>query len=279
MNWSPTRAESWRACRFRYWLRYEQHVQPSQVVDPQRMHGRLVHAGLAGAYQRAAIADGWTIGAWMIEFAEDARAAIMGYTDRDPITERQRETALAETERVLRQLPIPAPGAILGVETPFEMTIDGVTIDGVIDLMLRTGQTTIHDRDWKTGTIPETITLHPQMGTYSAATARLFPWARTVTVGLFSTRHLQETLGEFSAETIRYVLDGLLRKHHEAVEMARLVRQRRVSILVAYPPRSSAACSRCDCRSYCPLFTRVPLPVRDETVVASEKKRIDNLIY
>jgi hypothetical protein len=278
MAWSVSRAETW-SCRFRYWLHYEQHVQPSQRVDPQRLHGRLVHVGLAGAYQHAALGNGWPAGTTMIAYAEHARTAINAYVDRDPITERQREAALAEVERVLRQLPIPAKGAILGVEMPFRMTVDRVTIDGVVDLILRTGIDTVHDRDWKTGAIPDEIVLHPQMGTYHGATRQHFPWARQITVGLYSTRRLEETIGTFSQETADHVLGRLLSKHREVTETARLVRQQGVSILDAYPPRASAACTRCDYRSYCPLFARASLPVRDEAVVAAEKKRVDSLIH
>jgi hypothetical protein len=263
----------------RYWLAYEQRVTPSQRVDPHRVHGRLVHVGLAAAYQAAANGPGsWSRGAVMSMFAGAAREAINVYVDRDPITVRQRESALAEVERVLRVLPIPAMGAILGVELPFRMTVNDVVIIGAIDLLLRTAVDGVHTRDWKTGAVPTEIVVHPQLGTYFQATRERFPWARSITVGLFPTRALNETMGTFNAETLDYVLGRLVEKYHQSVDTAQLVGHGELSIVDAYPTNPDSQCSRCDYRSYCPLFAGVDLPVRDITAVAVEKDRIHRLI-
>lgn len=278
-TWSVSAAQTWTDCRMRYWLIHEQRVTPSQRVDSNRMHGRLVHVGLAGAYQQAATdPGGQPRGTAMSAHAGAAREAIENYTDRDPITTRHREAALAEAERVLRVLPIPAMGAILGVELPFRMTLDDVVVTGVMDLLLRTGVDSVHTRDWKTGAVPDEIGLHPQMGTYFQATRVQLPWVRSITVGLYPTRTLAETTGTFTAETLDHVLDRLVQKYRDTVHVARLVDHGELSIVDAYPTRSGPQCARCDYRSYCPIFTGVDLPVRDAAVVAAQKERIRQVI-
>ena len=278
-TWSVSAAQTWADCRMRYWLAYEQRVTPSQRVDPHRVHGRLVHVGLGAAYQAAANAPGgWTRGTTMSMFAGAARDAIDVYVDRDPITTRQREAALAEVERVLRVLPIPAMGAILGVELAFRMMVDDIVIVGAIDLLLRTAVDAVHTRDWKTGAVPDEIVLHPQMGTYFQATRERFPWARSISVGLYPTRTLTETMGTFNPETLSHILTRLVEKYHDSVNAARSVDRGQVSIMDAYPTNAGRQCSRCDYRSYCPIFAGADLPVRDADIVATEKARIHSLI-
>jgi RecB family exonuclease len=276
-DWSPSRSATWNTCRRLYWLRHIARVTPSQPVGSALMHGRLVHAGLQAAYEGARD-EGAAPDAMMSVFYPYANQAIHDYTDTDPIHIRARRDAASEVSALLEALPVPAPGAILGVELPFEIVVDGVSIKGVIDLALLTSAFSVHIRDWKTGELPADIEVNPQLGTYHREARARWSFATKITVGLYNTRQRRELPGQFSLDTEAFVLDRLVSHYRDMAAVHEAARHGRRSIQDSYPPQSGSHCSRCDCRSYCPLFAGASLPVRDEAVVRQEKERIDSLI-
>lgn len=240
------------------------------------MYGRLVHAGLQGAYESARDEPGR--GPTMAAYYPEAAAAIEDYADRDPIMQRTRREAAIAVEALLAALPTPAAGAVLAVELPFTIVVNGVTIRGVIDLALQTSAISVHIRDWKTGELPESIGIHPQMGVYHRAGRALWVFATHLTVGLYNTRRREERDGTFSAETETFVVDRLVSHYRNAMAAGEAVRHGRRSVVEAYPTTPGPNCSRCDYRSYCPLFASLVLPVRDADEVRLEGARILRLI-
>jgi RecB family exonuclease len=279
MAWSVSRAALWRECPLHYYLRYVAKATPSQPVSSALMHGRLVHTGLQAAYESARDTP-VAPGAMMSAHCPPAHEAITAYTDRDgaEITARWRRDAMGEVESLLEALRAPVPGAVLGVETSFELVVDGVTVRGVLDLALLTGARSVHIRDWKTGALPEDIGLNPQLGTYHRAARTRWAFATKVTVGLYNTRRHEEISDVFAPETEAFVLDRLVSHYRDAAAVSEAVRHGRRSVREGYPARAGEHCASCDCRSYCPLFADVSLPVRDETVVRQESKRVHELI-
>lgn len=277
MEWSPTRSAAWRACRLAYWLKYIAHAAPSQWVDGARMHGRLVHAGIAQAYE-AACELAASPGDTMAAYAPYAVEAVTSHSDDSGLlTDRRRAVAIGEIDALLAILPAPAPSEILGVERPFTFQARGVTFRVIVDLLLRTGPHAVHIRDWKTGVLPDSITLNPQLGTYNAAVGALLTWVHTITVGLYNTRRHEELAGSFTQETTNHILGRLLEHHRAATQVASAVESGDLSAVDAYPPTAGSSCSSCVFRSYCPLFARADLPVRDAEQVARTRLQIEQL--
>jgi RecB family exonuclease len=280
-QWSVTRTEYWLACRYAYWLRYLAKVPASQPPSRARVHGRLVHVGLAAALEAARREPG-TAGQMMIGFRALAHAAIMAYTGRgEQITNRSREDAWAEVAAVLETMPVPGRGAIVAIERQFSITPGEFTIGGVIDYAARTGRDSAHLRDWKTGSIPENpeeLQRNIQLLLYALAVAHWFDWVRRLTVGLYSTRTGREVITTVGNNMITWAVGRIETIAAEERSVGQLVQQGEMSITSAYPVTKGMHCATCDFRSYCPLFAKADLPVVNAEQVEESKRRVARLL-
>lgn len=277
--WSVTRVEYWKQCRYAYWLRYVVKVAPAQPVSRARAHGRLVHIGLAAAFE-AARRD--PTPGMMIGFRAQAHEKIMATHDRDAvITQRQRDEAWHEVASVLETIPVPGRGAIVAIEQPFAFQPGEYVIKGTIDYGARTGVDSLHLRDWKTGAIPATpeeLGGNVQLAVYSAAVALWLAWLRRLTVGLYSTRTGREVITTIGNSMIEHVLGRIETIANEERLVGQSVQTGAATIAESYPTNPGDHCATCDFRSYCPLFAKADLPVRNATLVAAGKQQVADLL-
>lgn len=280
-EWSVTRMQYWKTCRYAYWLRYIARVASSQPTSRERVHGRLVHVGLAAALE-AAKSESGTAGRMMIGFRRVAHESIMSYVDRDgEIRNRWREEAWSEVAMVLESMPVPGAGAIVAIEKPFSIRPGEFVIKGTIDYGARTGADSLHLRDWKTGAIPESpeaLRRNIQLGIYALAVPHWFTWLRRLTVGLYSTRTGREVIGAIGNDVITWAVGRIETIAAEERSVGQLVQDGETSITSAYPVKPGSHCATCDFRSYCPLFAKADLPIRDAERVESGKAIIADLL-
>lgn len=217
--------------------------------------GTVAHLGLQAAYETAKAGFGPLGGQTMSVYAEAAIAAIRTACVDFGIDETP-EAAQVEDEvfAVLHRLPRPRAGAILGVELKLDDEIDGVPFTNVIDLVLQSGPSSIHIRDWKRRNIkalPLTVDLpdHPQLCSYRSAIARHFPWARTVTGGLYSLISNREVSAGLPLTRAQRVMAGEVATTRKAE-----------SDTLCTPTPDGENCQRCPVKAACPVWTDSPLP-------------------
>lgn len=281
--WSVSKMQLWQQCRYAYWLRYIARVAPSQNVSPDRVHGRLVHAGLAAAFEAARSESRVPPGQTMIVFRRQAHDEVMTCSVRGGrATERQRDLAWHEVAEVLERIPVPAPGAIVLIERPFTIQPGEFAINGVIDYGARTGRNSVHLRDWKTGDVPtdpEELKRNVQLAVYAAALPLLLAeWLRTLTVGLYNTRTGREVITTIGNDMIASALGQIETIARKERSVGQLVREGVKAPREVYPTRAGQHCTKCDFRSYCPLFAKATLPVRDPERVERDKQRVEHLL-
>lgn len=234
----------------------------------------MIHAGMEGAIR--AVSHGRHREARsLFEFLGEAQDAMRAHPDAD----RMSIPDIADCARIvasaLAVLEVPAPGSIIGVEFPFSFRHNGILIDGVIDLALRTGPTSLRVLDWKTGKIPdrsEAIEGHTALGVYSIAAMRAWPWARSVEAGLYSVPHNKSVNLVVTRAMQEMILDRLVRDYHAAHHAkARLSPE---TVDEVFPTRAGEHCTSCVFRSYCPEFADSGPPTRPGLDVAAEQRRI-----
>lgn len=271
--WSPSRVQCYRSCPRQEFLRYrrgpqspDKSEQPASVaVDAARSVtklalGTVTHAGLEAAY-RAALrrAHPLPIGK-MSAFAQEAMDAIDDAWDRLRLPAEGIEgfelmhSIQAEVFDVLARQPAPAPANIVGIEHELLVpTPSGRMERGTLDLALRTGADSLHIRDWKRRrlrTLPKSTELarHDALGFYAFAARRYWPWARRVTVGLYSTLDNREVSTDCPAPVAEEVVIG----HDALAEIADDDRVRQ-------PTPDGENCNNCAVRNDCPLWTRLQM--------------------
>lgn len=263
--WSPSQILRYRECP-RRWneTRGLGSARSSGALSPYRAAGAAIHAGLAAAYQEAAQASGHRGGQVMSLFAEQALSALdhewetlcPDLIDPSWVDQSEQENTLREHHNdaattlvmTLSRLPIPQPSAVLAVERRVIIESETGFREQVIpDLMLRTGVESVHVRDWKRTKIqklPRALELyrHDQLGPYALAARTLFPWARKITVGLYSTTSRREVVAEMPRDAAEHVLSG-----HEAVADA-------VERMRDFPAVRNENCFECPVRADCPVW-------------------------
>lgn len=260
--WSPSAIISARACPLQWYRTYG----PGRVtgdrrdIPRNRALGMVMHSALESAYEQARQgSDGCAV----------LRAHVPGTMDRfldgavETLLSRWRNLLLpdddalkahlvAELGAVLESLPVPRAAAILGVEEQIEFTgWSGTPFKAILDLVLRTGPESLHIRDWKRKSIKslphgEKLLDDVQLCEQRVAAAQRWPWAHTVTIGLFSTTACGEIVAELPLDRAQYRLDG-----HE-------VTAHRMETAEQYPPVKGHACGGCPVRPQCPAFTTAP---------------------
>lgn len=259
-------------------LRDVLHLAAAQPDPPSRRCGRVIHAGLEAAY-RTASQERDHVAGQMLRFFEVAIEAMRAHPDAATLTEADWSRSVADVRRTLAKLPVPHPAAILGVELPFTLvTPRGVELRGIFDLVLRIGQAKIHIRDWKSGQLSANYhapTTSLQAGVYHWAASQLFPWAKSISVGLLSTRALDEIVQELETTTADVLTASVERDAIEAYDAQARLPSSTIDLL--YPPSPGEHCGGCGHRSYCPVFAGADLPVRDGVDLAAERARLTSL--
>jgi hypothetical protein len=240
-NMSVSSARDWTECPRRWWYKNEAHAT---IPDRESSHlntGTALHAGLAAAYEAATHDTNPYRGHRMDDFQNHALEAL--HAELQP--RNHNESALAEGEliSVLRELPRPAPAAILGVELGFRELITDFYLQGSIDLILRTGHDSIHIRDWKHSTLPNGDSV--QAAVYITVAKILFPWAKTITFGYYSIKKLCE---------IPIDLDDSVRQHRiDTIRWTATQIDEQIGWTKTFPAKPATdVCASCRFRSYCP---------------------------
>lgn len=211
----------------------------------------------------------------MIAFLDEALDAM----NEHPAIERLSMPDMADCARVvssaLAVLDVPLPASIIGIEFPFSFHHNGIVIDGVIDLALRTGPHSVRVLDWKTGKVPdrtEAIEGHTALGVYSVAALQAWPWARTIDACLYSVPKRKSVNLVVSRAMQELVLSRITADFHAAHHAKALLSPENVD--ETFPARSGDHCMTCVFRSYCPIFADSDLPVRPGLDVLAERDRI-----
>lgn len=258
--WSPSAIISARTCPLQWFMTYGPGRTPdSPLNDKRRLPqnkalGMAMHSALEVAYEcvrQEFPRDTHDPQARMSRYLDRAVTALAGRWRNLLLPEDDALQAqlVAELGAVLDSLPTPHPLTVIGVEETIHFTgRSGTPFKAILDLVLRTGHEEIHIRDWKRKSIsslPKAVELldDVQLCEQRVAVAQRWPWARTVTVGLFSTISCSEVGPiELPLERALYRLDG-----HE-------VTAHRTEMAESYPARKGGACGSCAVRPQCPAF-------------------------
>lgn len=275
--WSVSQSAAWQ-CPRQWWLRHVAQAMPAQPDAPNRARGRAMHAAIERAYITA-IGDP-SRGGYMIKYIAAAAAVLWetwGYQQRAD----EYNTAVSQLSDLFLTLPVPAPHAILGIERQVSLThtdeFGSYKINCVMDLVLRTGATSAHIRDWKSGRIEDDLSRNVQLAIYDLAARTAWPWLTTITVGLYSIRENRETPPvELDPRDRLVSLEQLLRDASDAHATLDEVRRGERSGAEAFPPVPGDRCASCVFRSYCPQFENAVLPLRAgvsaQDVAAQQRK-------
>lgn len=275
--WSVSQSSAWQ-CPRQWWLSNIARAMPAQPEAPNRARGRALHAAIECAYRLAIMNP---VRGFMIRFLDDAVRVLWNTWG---MHQRQDDynTAVGQLTELFLTLPVPAPGAVLGVEkkavVEFADKFGEYKINCVMDLVLKTGPTSAHIRDWKSGRISDDLSANVQLALYDLAARTTWPWLDTVTVGLYSVRENRETEPvELTAEDRAVALSSLLYDASDAHATLAEARSGIVSGAEGFPPAPGERCSSCIFRSYCPQFSGALLPLRSGVTtgdVARERGRL-----
>jgi hypothetical protein len=252
MKISISKARAWRdGCPRAFWYRHVARAVPVNPIDPHRLAGTVMHAGLAGAFAAAARATAQERTDMWSEFAEDAVAAMeeAGGT----LADADMHDCLGKVADLLAGIPVPHPDAVLGVEHRFSFTTAAdIQVEGVLDLVLRTGERSLHVRDWKTSTPKHDPGTDEQLLLGAAAAHRLWPWAKEITVGLYGITKRTEVTAAVTAEQTRGVLEDLERDALDIDVAASSTPGLEPGEI--FTPELGEECAGCPFRSYCPAY-------------------------
>lgn len=281
--WSVSQSHVWNECRLQWWMRYVAHAPAAQPDAPNRVSGRAKHMALETAYN--AVKDlRWHERGRTMESTLTVALEVMEryWREQDPdVDSWDIDRAAEEIGAVLSRLPMPQSRAIIGPELKFSVPVEesggAVTLNGVIDLGLWSDlERSVHLRDWKSNTIPDTVQGNPQLAVYDYVIRRIYPTVRTVSVGLYSIRKNRETYGALDDPEHR-VVRGVVNDAWEADAARYDAKQPGEEPLRIFAPTpSERACSGCPFRSYCPAVSPdATLPLReDPAVVAATREAL-----
>lgn len=278
-SWSPSRSSRWRACPRQFLLRDVLDAPPTQHTAKHLLRGRVMHAGLEAAIR--VVASGRRRDArTMAAFTDEAYDAMRDSPAATDLSTADLADCLRIVGAALTTLQVPLAGAIIGVEHPFSLRHGQILIEGVMDLVLRTGPDSLRIIDWKSGDIPrraEEIEGHTALNVYSVAASRCWPWAKTIEVGLHSISRNRSVNLIATPDMQEMALARLVQDHHAARYARERLTAKNVNSL--FPARSGDHCQSCEHRSYCPLFADSAPPVRAGVDVDTERQRVATKIF
>lgn len=279
IQWSVSQSWLAEACPLQWWLRYRFRAKPAQPEAPNRVAGRARHLALDVAYRQVLALPARRRSATMESTAPLALEALNKYWQRqDPeVPAHELLRAHEEITALLARLPMPTADRIIGPESPFSYLAPGslVTVVGMIDLGLWTGDSSAHLRDWKSNGIPDTVHGNVQLAVYYFVIRSLHRFLTEVTVGLYSIRQNREVYDTLDPETATETMRQLVEQAVRVDEQARAADEPGADVLRIFPPQpGSYVCGACVFRSYCPAMTSTPPPVREGIDVAAEQARL-----
>lgn len=252
--WSPSAVIAARNCPRQWSLGYgpgRLREDRGSLSEAQRL-GMVMHSALEVPYRlvRRELLHGHRPGRMSRYLAESIRAMESRWRSLLlPEDETLQVHLIAELGAVLESLPVPHPANVLGVEEQIGFTgSSGTPFKAILDVVVRTGPTSIHIRDWKRKTFdslpkPEGLLDDVQLCQQRVAAHERWPWADTVTVGLFSTRScLEAGPVVLPLERAQYRVSG-----HELTAY-------RMESSGQHPPMRGPACVSCVFRQGCPAF-------------------------
>lgn len=260
--WSVSQSSAWQ-CPRQWWYSTVARATPAQPEAGNRARGRAIHAAIECAYRLAVMNPA---AGFMIQYLDDA-ARLLWHTWGRHQRQDEYNMVVSQLTELFMTLPVPAPGAVLGIEKKVTLEhgdeFGSYKINCVMDLVLKTGPASAHIRDWKSGRIDDDVSRNVQLAVYDRAARTVWPWLTTVTVGLYSVRENRETLAvELNPEDRAASFQDLLRDADDAhARLDEVAHQGRPGT-DAFPTRPGEGCSSCVFRSYCPEFSGAVLPLR-----------------
>lgn len=250
--WSPSRARKYEQCPRAWWLSYRSGTEGT----PPPVHwrrGSVAHAALQAVYETVAQLQRlpWPGVTCEVFYPIAEHALNVAWREHEmPDDADMRDTLLEQLRIVLAGQPMPQPTSILGVELELSGVIEhpasSVPIRGLADVVFRLAEDWVHVRDWKTySQIPsrEELRRDLQMRTYGLLASRRFPWARRVSVSIFSVPRAFETPPIVFEP---YELDEVA---EQLADIAHTANADEVC-----EPQPSEWCSTCSHRALCPIF-------------------------
>lgn len=255
-TWSPTKVRAAKDCLRLFDQRYNQKpgnsVAESDLSLPTSFKmGMVAHSALQAAYTAASLCQDHHRVDLMGRFIGEAIAAARGAADLPETLISEADVTRVESEviDVLNRLPAPHPQAVLAIEEEVKgVTPAGTPLTTRIDLVLQTGPTSIHIRDWKRIALAQLGTAlnlahDDQLGAYRYVAPQRWPWAKRVTVGFYSITDNREITAEITADGALEVLRG----YDSIIE--------KMETTTKFPAQpSSSLCWRCPVRSSCPAW-------------------------
>lgn len=254
-TWSPSAIISARTCLQQWYLTYGSGRRPElndkHLVPRNIALGLAMHSALQAAYECARREFPGSRHQGTMDHYLGQAAEMLASRWRNlllPDDNALQIQLVSELCQVLESQRVPHPAAVLAVEETIRFTgRSGTPFKATLDLALRTGRDSIHIRDWKhksRSSLPKAAELldDVQLCEQRVAAAERWPWARTVTVGLFSTVTCAEVQAELPLERALYLLDG-----HE-------VTAHRAETAEVFPANKGGACGSCRVRPQCPAF-------------------------
>jgi PD-(D/E)XK nuclease superfamily len=257
-TWSPSAVLAARSCPQQWKLVYAESDPgkraAARVDTPEHMRlGTAAHIGFDVAYTLAQGEADFDPGRRMSRYREPALDALEREWARQTLPEGGTlfDQVASEVAHALDVLPCPHPRAVLGVEQVVPMLgPHGTPFTNQLDLVLRTGPSSLHLRDWKRkawSTLSRTLLLDDdQLASYRVAVSQRWPWARTVTVGLFSIPAAREHTSEpFPLELALDRVAG-----HELTA-------HRMETATSWPTTPDGSnCGSCRARKVCPEWSK-----------------------
>lgn len=256
--WSPSAVLAARSCPQQWKLIYAESDPAKRAAvrsdTPEHMRlGTVSHAGLDVAYTLARTETDFDPGRRMSRYREPVLDALEREWARQALPDGGTffDQVASEVDRVLEALPCPHPRAVLGVEQVVPMIgPHGRAFTTQLDLVLRTGPSSLHVRDWKrrSWSSVRKVALFDddQLGPYRVAASQRWPWATTVTVGLYSIPDAREH------SSASYPLARAL----DMVAGHELTAHRMEEATVWPTTPDGSNCGSCRARKVCPKWTK-----------------------
>lgn len=190
-TWSSSLIQQYQRCPLSWWASTRA-GRGTGLAPVHWRRGSVAHAGMEAAYN-ARIRWGSRPPPRTMEFfygaADDAIHEAWDELEM-PDDPAMLEGVRENVRIVLATLPVPHPSNLIGVEAELHVVIDGrIRVRSFLDLVLRVAPDWVHVRDWKTySALPteEELRNGIQLPLYAYQARQAYPWARRVSVSIYS---------------------------------------------------------------------------------------------